>query len=320
MTDAQDSASCSGARPRRWPEMLDAAERVDQLGYDHLWTWDHLYAIFGDPYQPIFEGWSLLAGVGTRDRADPARAARRRQHVPQPGARRQDRHDARPHQRRPGDPRHRRGVDGARAHGPRHRLRHRASASGSTGSTSRSARCAALLDGETVTSEPGGHYAFDDLRHLPAAGPGAPADHDRRLRREEDAPDGRAYADMWNAMGTVERDAPQDRGPHGSTATPSGATSARSSSRSASRSTIRDTEAEADRVWKARDGAQPDADGRRRGRRHVLERHARADRRAAARRTSSSASDTVISEQPAPYDVETLERFIGEVKPLVDRG
>jgi hypothetical protein len=29
---------------------------------------------------------------------------------------------------------------------------------------------------------------------------------------------------------------------------------------------------------------------------------------------------TVISEQPAPYDVETLERFVGEVKPLIDRG
>ena len=29
---------------------------------------------------------------------------------------------------------------------------------------------------------------------------------------------------------------------------------------------------------------------------------------------------TVISEQPAPYDVETLERFIGEVKPLIDQG
>jgi alkanesulfonate monooxygenase SsuD/methylene tetrahydromethanopterin reductase-like flavin-dependent oxidoreductase (luciferase family) len=27
---------------------------------------------------------------------------------------------------------------------------------------------------------------------------------------------------------------------------------------------------------------------------------------------------TVISEQPAPYDAETLERFIGEVKPMVD--
>src|SRR4051812_49793279 len=45
-----------------WNEMLDGARRVDQLGYAHLWTWDHLYAIFGDPYQPIFEGWSLLNG------------------------------------------------------------------------------------------------------------------------------------------------------------------------------------------------------------------------------------------------------------------
>ena len=31
---------------------------------------------------------------------------------------------------------------------------------------------------------------------------------------------------------------------------------------------------------------------------------------------------TIISEQPAPYDVETFERFIGEVVPLLraDRG
>jgi alkanesulfonate monooxygenase SsuD/methylene tetrahydromethanopterin reductase-like flavin-dependent oxidoreductase (luciferase family) len=29
---------------------------------------------------------------------------------------------------------------------------------------------------------------------------------------------------------------------------------------------------------------------------------------------------TVISEQPAPYDTESLERLIGQVKPLVERG
>jgi alkanesulfonate monooxygenase SsuD/methylene tetrahydromethanopterin reductase-like flavin-dependent oxidoreductase (luciferase family) len=29
---------------------------------------------------------------------------------------------------------------------------------------------------------------------------------------------------------------------------------------------------------------------------------------------------TVISEQPAPFDDETLERFIGEVKPMIERG
>ena len=45
-----------------YAEMLDAARLVDRLGYAHLWTWDHVYAIFGDPHQPIFEGWSLLNG------------------------------------------------------------------------------------------------------------------------------------------------------------------------------------------------------------------------------------------------------------------
>ena len=44
-----------------WQEMLSAAQDVDRLGYAHLWTWDHLYAIFGDPYQPIFEGYTTLA-------------------------------------------------------------------------------------------------------------------------------------------------------------------------------------------------------------------------------------------------------------------
>lgn len=25
-----------------WPAFLAAGRRVDALGYDHLWTWDHL--------------------------------------------------------------------------------------------------------------------------------------------------------------------------------------------------------------------------------------------------------------------------------------
>ena len=44
-----------------WDDYEAAARRVDELGYDHLWAWDHLYAIFGDPYQPFFEGWTTLA-------------------------------------------------------------------------------------------------------------------------------------------------------------------------------------------------------------------------------------------------------------------
>ena len=36
-----------------WPELLAAARRVDRLGYDSVWTWDHLCAIIGDPDQPV---------------------------------------------------------------------------------------------------------------------------------------------------------------------------------------------------------------------------------------------------------------------------
>src|SRR6478735_4589649 len=46
-----------------WPAFLRAAQRAEELGYDHLWTWDHLLAIFGDPDQPIFEGYAALAAV-----------------------------------------------------------------------------------------------------------------------------------------------------------------------------------------------------------------------------------------------------------------
>jgi hypothetical protein len=41
-----------------------------------------------------------------------------------------------------------------------------------------------VLDGRSVTSAPGGHYRFDDLRHQPLRS-AAPPDHDRRQRREE---------------------------------------------------------------------------------------------------------------------------------------
>jgi alkanesulfonate monooxygenase SsuD/methylene tetrahydromethanopterin reductase-like flavin-dependent oxidoreductase (luciferase family) len=43
-----------------WAELLEAARLVDGLDYEHLWTWDHLKAIFGDPHQPIFEGWTTI--------------------------------------------------------------------------------------------------------------------------------------------------------------------------------------------------------------------------------------------------------------------
>jgi alkanesulfonate monooxygenase SsuD/methylene tetrahydromethanopterin reductase-like flavin-dependent oxidoreductase (luciferase family) len=44
-----------------WPALLLAGQRADHLGYDSLWTWDHLYPIVGDSRGPILEGWMTLA-------------------------------------------------------------------------------------------------------------------------------------------------------------------------------------------------------------------------------------------------------------------
>jgi alkanesulfonate monooxygenase SsuD/methylene tetrahydromethanopterin reductase-like flavin-dependent oxidoreductase (luciferase family) len=41
--------------------MLRAGQLADELGYDTLWTWDHLYPVIGDVEGPILEGWLMLA-------------------------------------------------------------------------------------------------------------------------------------------------------------------------------------------------------------------------------------------------------------------
>ena len=47
-----------------WPAFRDAAVAAEDAGWDSIWTWDHLLAIFGPWDQPIFEGWSVLAALG----------------------------------------------------------------------------------------------------------------------------------------------------------------------------------------------------------------------------------------------------------------
>jgi alkanesulfonate monooxygenase SsuD/methylene tetrahydromethanopterin reductase-like flavin-dependent oxidoreductase (luciferase family) len=44
-----------------WPSLLEAGQRAERLGYDTLWTWDHLYPIVGSHEGPMFEGWLTLA-------------------------------------------------------------------------------------------------------------------------------------------------------------------------------------------------------------------------------------------------------------------
>jgi F420-dependent oxidoreductase-like protein len=44
-----------------WPSMRGVGQRADELGYDSLWTWDHVYPIIGDPHGPFLEGYLVLA-------------------------------------------------------------------------------------------------------------------------------------------------------------------------------------------------------------------------------------------------------------------
>jgi F420-dependent oxidoreductase-like protein len=46
-----------------WAAFRDGAIRAEDAGFDSVWTWDHLLAIFGPWEQPILEGWTTLAAT-----------------------------------------------------------------------------------------------------------------------------------------------------------------------------------------------------------------------------------------------------------------
>jgi alkanesulfonate monooxygenase SsuD/methylene tetrahydromethanopterin reductase-like flavin-dependent oxidoreductase (luciferase family) len=297
-----------------WPEMLDAAKRVDRLGYAHLWTWDHLYAIFGDPYQPIFEGWSLLNAwareteqtrlgllVGANTFRNPGLAVKSattldhgsdgRAILGIGGAWMELEHQAH-------------GIDFGSGFGQRLDWLDEAVSA-----------MRRLLDGESVTSTPDARYAFDDLRLSPLpVQPRLPimiggSGEKKTLRTVA------RYADMWNAMGPLELMAHKIEVLRGHCEAV-GRDIAEIEFTLGIKATIRDTEAEADRVWKAAmaHNRTPLADV--------------ADDDTFWNGTPEQLADrlrpyvelgfrTVISEQPAPYDIETFERFIGEVVPLL---
>jgi alkanesulfonate monooxygenase SsuD/methylene tetrahydromethanopterin reductase-like flavin-dependent oxidoreductase (luciferase family) len=300
-----------------WPEMLDAAKRIDRLGYDHLWAWDHLYAIFGDPYQDFFEGYTLLAAwareterarlgllVGANTFRNPGIVAKTittidhisggRAILGIGGAWMEPEHTAH-------------GIDFGSGFGQRLDWMDEATAA-----------MRALLDGETVTSEPGGHYQFDGLVHHPVpvqkrlpimiGGSG----EKKTLRSVA------KYADMWNAMGTVDlmrhkidvlrqHCADVGRDPSEIEFT------------LGIKATIRDSAEEADKVWRAAmehnrtpmSDVEDDVTFWNGTPEQLAERLAP---------YVELGFETMISEHPAPYDTESIERLIGQVKPLVDRG
>jgi alkanesulfonate monooxygenase SsuD/methylene tetrahydromethanopterin reductase-like flavin-dependent oxidoreductase (luciferase family) len=299
-----------------WSDYAKSVRRLEELGYEHLWAWDHLYAIFGDPYQDIFEGWSSLvaaAGMTTRLRLgllvgantfrNPglvAKLATTLDHISEGRAIL--------------------GIGGAWME-PEHR------AFGIEFGTGFGQRLDWLdesvgairdvLDGKSVTSAPGGHYRFDDLRQHPLpvqkrlpimiGGSG----EKKTLRTVA------KYADMWNAMGPLELmkhkiDVLREH------CDAVGRDPSEIEFTLGIKATIRDSAEEADRVWKAAmehnrtplANVEDDSTFWNGTAEQLAEKLAP---------YIEAGFVTVISEQPAPYDQETLERLIGEVKPLVDR-
>ena len=248
--------------------------------------------IFGDPDQPIFEGYTALAALAQATERIRLGPVRRRQHVPQPGPRGRSRWSTIDH------------ISGGRAilgiggawfedehRGVRASTSGPASGSASTGWPRPSPAIRALLDGGEVTSPPGGRYAFDELRiapppvqrHLPIMIGGAGEKKTLRIVAE--------HADMWNVFGTPETVADKDADPARALRGRRPRLRRRSSGRSAARSTIRDDRGRGRaRRTSSSLGHNRTPTSRIDGRRHVLDGNTGADRGDDAGATGGSAS------------------------------
>lgn len=302
-----------------WPELRDAAVLADEAGLDSIWTWDHLHAIVGHPDQAIFEGWTTLAAwaavthrvrlglmVGANTFRNPgltAKAAVTVDHVSEGrtwlgigGAWFEHEHTAH-------------GIDFGSGFGQRLDRMDESVAAMKT-----------LLAGGTVTSEPGAHYAFHDLRHapLPVRGPGGIPIMIGGNGRTKTLRTIARYGDMWNAFGTADEVRELDGVLRDHCA------AVGRDEREIERTinlwmVVRDDEAEARRAWEALAAANrcPIEAITEPGRPLLGSPRAIAD---AILAYVDAGFATAIVELPAPYDVETIERLIGEVKPLVDAG
>jgi F420-dependent oxidoreductase-like protein len=53
-----------------WQGFLQAQQRADRLGFDSIWTWDHVYPIQGDHTGPMLEAYTAMSAVAaTTNRA-----------------------------------------------------------------------------------------------------------------------------------------------------------------------------------------------------------------------------------------------------------
>jgi alkanesulfonate monooxygenase SsuD/methylene tetrahydromethanopterin reductase-like flavin-dependent oxidoreductase (luciferase family) len=298
-----------------WADLEAAARRVEELGYDHLWAWDHLYAIFGDPYQPIFEGYTTIAAwakvttririgllVGANTFRNPGVVAKMLTTIDHlsggraiaglGGAWHQLEHEAN-------------GIDFGASRGQRLDWLEEAAAALDT-----------LFDGGSVTSTEGAHYQFRDLRLLPPpvqaripimiGGSG----EKKTLRTVA------LHADMWNAMGTADflrhkvevllrhcDEVARDPAEIELTA--------------GCKPIIRSTAEDARRLWEAQmaHNRTPMADVIDDDTFWVGTPELIAERMAECK---ALGFHTFLAELAAPFDDETLDRWINEVRPMVD--
>ena len=298
-----------------WDDFERAATRIDELCYEHLWTWDHLYAIFGDPYQPIFEGYATLAAwakvtrnarlgllVGANTFRNPGLVTKLVTTIDHISGGRAIL-----------------GIGGAWFEQEHTEYGLEFGASPGTRLTwmdEAVGAMRALLDGEPVTSPPDGRYDFKNLRMLP----GPVQDHlpimiggsgERKTLRSV-----AKHADMWNAMGSVEklRHKVSVLRVHCETV---GRDFDQIELTVGCKPIIRSTEAEARKLWESQmaHNRTPMADVENddtfwvgtpeQVAQEMIERKA-------------LGFGTFIAELAAPFDEETIERWMGEVKPMVD--
>jgi alkanesulfonate monooxygenase SsuD/methylene tetrahydromethanopterin reductase-like flavin-dependent oxidoreductase (luciferase family) len=297
-----------------WEGFLSAAQRADEIGYDSIWTWDHLYAIFGEPHQDVVEGYTALAGlamgtaradigllVGANTFRNPGLVAKSMITIDH--------------------------MSGGRAilglGGAWFGLEHEAfGIDFGTGFGQRldwfdeaTAAIRDLLDGKSVTSSGEGRYRFDDLKltpppmrdHMPIM-VGGSGERKTLLTVAK-------YADQWNAFGSPDTLARKDEvlrrhclsvgRDHTEIERTVGA-----------KIVIRDSEGEAQRVLV-----------------ELMEHNRTPMSNIAADETfwvgtaeqitermvgyHGVGFDTVLVEMPAPYDTETMEALVEVVKPAV---
>lgn len=301
-----------------WEKLAEAAQRIDRAGYDHLWFYDHLYAINSrDPFLPTYEGWTTIAGLSTvtdhsrlgllvgantfRSPGLVAKMATTVDHmsggrviVGLGGAWFQLEHEAY-------------SLEFGRSPGER------------LGWLDESAAAIrALMRGGTVTSSPDDHYSFDHARIEPQplqanvpimiGGSG-----ERRTLRTV-----ARHADMWNLFGDAERLAAKDavlrrhcadvgRDPDEIERTVS------------AKLVIRDTDDAAADVWSEQmiNNVCPEEDWDDHTELWLGTPRQIADEILSRREVGFH---TFIGMIAAPFDHETIDRLVGEVKPMVEAG